>query len=61
MGRRRTQGLCGKYYLKRSVGVEIFQHNQGLDLWVAQAPYYLCDEKETASICYASRWNVLDS
>ncbi|WP_394287333.1 hypothetical protein [Bacteroides pyogenes] len=53
--------MCGKYYLKRSVGVEIFQHNQGLDLWVAQAPYYLCDEKETASICYASRWNVLDS
>ncbi|KGN92657.1 hypothetical protein [Porphyromonas canoris] len=33
--------------------MEIFQPNRRLDLGVAQAPHYLCDEKETASICYA--------
>ncbi|KGL51795.1 hypothetical protein HQ29_07415 [Porphyromonas canoris] len=38
---------------KRNASVEIFQPNRRLDLGVAQAPHYLCKEKETASICYA--------
>ncbi|WP_160217617.1 hypothetical protein [Porphyromonas sp. COT-108 OH1349] len=33
--------------------MEIFQPNRRLDLGAAQAPHYLCKEKETASICYA--------
>ena len=54
-GRWRTQGLGGKYDLEpRGGSVEIFHPTVGPDLGVAQAPSYLCEGKETASVAYAS-------
>ena len=54
-GRWRTQGLGGKYNLEpRGGSVEIFHPTVGPDLGVAQAPSYLCEGKETASVAYAS-------
>ena len=54
-GRWRTHGLGGKYNLEpRGGSVEIFQPTAGTDLGVAQAPSYLCEGKETASVAYAS-------
>ena len=47
--------MGGKYNLEpRGGSVEIFLPTAGTDLGVAQAPSYLCEGKETASVAYAS-------
>ena len=55
-GRWRTQGL-GRKIQPGAPGAEVWRFSlptAGTDLGVAQAPSYLCEGKETASVAYAS-------
>ena len=55
-GRWRTQGLGGGIQ-PGAPGAEVWRFSlptAGTDLGVAQAPSYLCEGKETASVAHAS-------